>query len=625
MSGFTRSWPGWRSRGGFWLVAFSLASVACAAGPERLLLADPRDRLSSAAEWRAALGPPAAAAPSAPAAALAVGTSSNELIAARLDRGGQAADRWHVEVTVTSGPVLASGLVLFGSGNEVRALAAEDGRPRRSLPAPGAALLAAAVSGDSTALLLADRSGARVLSIFDERSRERLRISAEGPLSAPVFFESTLLVPWADGYLSAVELAAPAERARIRVGESPVQPLSVSGALFFGGPPWVDPAEPGTPLYTLPRRPLPGPIQSGPVPPGLAVPAPVVPGSAATPAPPPEPARLVVHPTRRGAPGASAIYMGTFGRVAFGLERENGALVWVTALPGRVLAAAPVAAGFVVCDDSGSVRWLAEGDGHVERSWQLARRRRVGVGEKTLTGCALSSGGVVEPDPASRASRGAPDLLQQLARVLALSDPELTEAQRFLARELAARPEPEATAVLIDLVTRNSLDRRLQSEAEDLLATRRNGQQYMLDALSPSETRAGDGGALPPIAPLGEALAALGEERAAPLLARQINRPAHTALAVARAAAALERLASEAEFAELSVFFSLHRTTADGPEWVAAVLSSARALLRIGGEKARTLLAFAQRDPLTVDEVRSALERELGGPAATLRPSMPTP
>jgi outer membrane protein assembly factor BamB len=130
---------------------------------------------------------------------------------------------------------------------------------------------------------------------------------------------------------------------------------------------------------------------------------------------------------------------------------------------------------------------------------------------------------------------------------------------------------------------------------------------------------------LPPIAPLGEALAALGERRAAPLLAQQINRPAHTAPAVARAAAALERLASEAEYAELSVFFSLHRTTADSPEWVAAVVSIARTLSRVGGAKARALLAFAQRDPLTVNEVRAAIEHELGvAPAAAVGPQPPT-
>jgi hypothetical protein len=136
----------------------------------------------------------------------------------------------------------------------------------------------------------------------------------------------------------------------------------------------------------------------------------------------------------------------------------------------------------------------------------------------------------------------------------------------------------------------------------------------MLAALAGGEPRGEQ--ALPPIAPLGEALAALGERRAAPLLARQLNRPAHATHALARAAAALETLASEGEYDELSVFFSLHRTSADDADSVAAVVSIARTLLRVGGQKARTLLQFATRDPLTVPEVKAAIDEALEANAA---------
>jgi outer membrane protein assembly factor BamB len=267
--------------------------------------------------------------------------------------------------------------------------------------------------------------------------------------------------------------------------------------------------------------------------------------------------------------------------------------------------------GFALCDDYGSVRLVAAQTGRVERHWQLAHGRPRSRAEPSLTACALSGGRALAAE-SGQALRPEP-LLDQLARVLGLSDPTLTEAQRFLSRELAARPEPEATRVLIDLVTRRSLDRSLQSEAEDLLATRRVGQDHMLAALSDAGSR---GGEAPPIAPLGEALAALGERRAAPLLARQLNRPAHTPSALARAAAALEGLASEAEYDELSVFFSLHRTSADDPDGVSAVVTIGRTLLRIGGQKARSLLQFSTRDPLTVPDIKNAIERELDASTA---------
>jgi outer membrane protein assembly factor BamB len=339
-------------------------------------------------------------------------------------------------------------------------------------------------------------------------------------------------------------------------------------------------------------------------------------------APTEEVTRLYVRPTHTRTYEQKDVYMATHGRIVVGIERDGGTLTWVAALPGRVLGAVALSGGFLVCDESGGVRWLAAQTGRVERQWQLARRRPVARGAALLRACALSRGRVLGTaadgaDATGRASRAQPEpLLDQLARVLALSDPGLSSGQRFLSRELAARAEPDATRVLIELVTRHNLDRVLQSEAEDLLATRRNGADHMLAALAGSGLRGEE--SLPPIAPLGDALAALDERRAAPLLARQLNRPAHAPSAIARAAAALEQLASEAEYAELSVFFSLHRTNADGPEWEAAVLSIGRTLLRVGGQKARALLRFAIRDPLTVPGVRSALEQALNGSQADL-------
>jgi outer membrane protein assembly factor BamB len=389
----------------------------------------------------------------------------------------------------------------------------------------------------------------------------------------------------------------------------PLHALWWDDALFFGGPPWVELTEGGAPAYSLPRRPLPGSVM-GPLPDAAVSSSPS--NGALGPAIGADVTRLYVQPvpasSMAAASGAGDHYMATYGRIAFGLDRERGALEWVLALPGRALAALAIDGRFIVCDDSGGVRLLSSATGRVERFWQLARQRRITLGEPTLAACALAPGAVLGSDPDAAASAQKP-LLEQLAAVLALSDPGLSDAQRFLSRELAARPEPEATRVLIELVRRHSLDQVLQSEAEDLLATRRNGEDHMLAALSESGPRGEE--ALPPIAPLGEALAALGDKRAAPLLARQLNRPAHTASAIARAAAALEQLASEAEYDELSVFFSLHRTSADGPEWNAAVMSIGRTLLRVGGQRARTLIQFALRDPLTVPEIKSAMEREL--------------
>jgi hypothetical protein len=172
--------------------------------------------------------------------------------------------------------------------------------------------------------------------------------------------------------------------------------------------------------------------------------------------------------------------------------------------------------------------------------------------------------------------------------------------------------------VLIDLASRQNADSVLQAEAEDLLATRRNGAEFMLRALAESGTDSRDPLSRAPIAALAEALLAQNEERAAPLLAARINQPGHSPQALARAAAALEKLASVQEYSALRVFFSLQRTTADEPERVEAVTSIARTLLRIGAEPGRRLVEEALRDPLTVPEVRNRL-------AGLLKADVPPP
>jgi hypothetical protein len=576
-----------------WLVALALGCAACASQTDVLRLDVSAGARAGQSTWRRELDDAHVSAPG-----LAVGATGDALIALRLDREQADAHAWQLPASVSGEPALAPGLVVFVSGTQFVGAASDSGRRLWSVPAQDAALLAATASPDWTALLVADHQGERKIIVYDRQRRAHLQIEAEGGLGTPALLGTTLLAPSGDGQVSGIDVAAARELGSAQLGSRLLHALHTSEGWFFGGPPWVAVKSPQAPPYALPRRPLPGRLQTGP--------EPLVRGRRE------DVTRLYVRPTLTSDPERDDIYMATFGRIAFGMDRQQGALVWVVVLPARALAARLVDAGLVVCDESGSVRLLAPHTGHVERQWLLIRQRRMTLGEPVLGACALDGDSVLGAD-AKGASRApsAPALLEQIERVLAASDPDLTEAQRFLSRELAARPEPEATRLLIELVSRHSLDRRLEAEAEDLLATRRNGQNYMLAALSQS----GDAAPPPPIAPLGEALAALGEAAAAPLLARQLNRPAHGAAALARAAVALEKLATEAEYDELSVFFSLHRTTADSPDAVAAVLSVGRTLLRVGGQRARTLVQLSTRDPLMADEIRQALERELASRA----------
>jgi outer membrane protein assembly factor BamB len=111
----------------------------------------------------------------------------------------------------------------------------------------------------------------------------------------------------------------------------------------------------------------------------------------------------------------------------------------------------------------------------------------------------------------------------------------------------------------------------------------------------------------PPVGPLADALAAMGERRSAPLLAKHLNDPATAIEDVVRAAKALSVLATADELPALRTFFALYRATADDPPLIQAVVSVAEALVKIGGSDGRAIVQRAAKDPMTQPDVARAL------------------
>src|SRR5690606_14456185 len=287
---------------------------------------------------------------------------------------------------------LLPGLVVVGTEREVLGLSAADGARVWALPARGRSLLSAAADADELALLLLDRRGRRSIIVYDRPARgtprERGRVTSSAALGTPALLWRTLLVPWGPGYVSAVDARARRELGRARLGGELLHALWSGGALFFGGPPWVELTGGGAPPLTLPRRPLPG-LASGVAEPNASSPGLDVARQAAIGA---DVARLYVQPLAPKGTPAAEHYMASYGPVVLGFGRELGALVWVKALPGRALAAALIGDVLVVCDASGGVRALSSATGHVLRAWQLERQRRITLGEPTLSACALAPG-----------------------------------------------------------------------------------------------------------------------------------------------------------------------------------------------------------------------------------------
>ena len=532
--------------------------------------------------------------------AAVVAARASGLVGSALEPGSSAL-AWQRDARLAEPPLLAQRLVVYGEESRLVALDAATGALLWSLRRAGEHLDAVADDGELSALVLSSASrDQRWLRVVDRSGRERSNIQA-AELGSPALIAGTLLLPWGGRFLSAVDADSGAELGRSGVAAGLGHVLWVAGDLFLAGPPWLGLSRAPGALHALPARPLPGHVELGA--------ASIAPGSD------PDTTRLFVHPPAEAA-AAPRWYLATYGRLAMSFEGSRGSLQWVRVLPAAILAAAAGPDSFALCDASGSVRILSADAARSLGQLRLGRTQRAA---SAFQSCALGAsrgwplaGGAVAPS--AGAEREPEALVDQLAHVLALSAPDLASAQRFLARELAIRPEPEATRALIALAARHSGDPILQSEAEDLLATRRNGEDFMLQVLERSGPRSADPVARAPLAALADALEALGERRAAPLLAAQMNQLGHSPLALARVARALEKLATEAEYAPLRVFFSVHRTSADQPELVEAVVSVGRTLLRIGAAPGRRLVQLATRDPLTSPGVRAELEPELQRP-----------
>jgi outer membrane protein assembly factor BamB len=189
-------------------------------------------------------------------------------------------------------------------------------------------------------------------------------------------------------------------------------------------------------------------------------------------------------------------------------------------------------------------------------------------------------------------------------------------AQKLLVDELTKLNDPLVTKILIDLTSSTKIPPDLRAAARKLIATRRTGKEYMLAALERHYDYVSDVLLPPPLGPLADALAAMNEVSATPLLARHLNDPANDMADVERAAVALGKLATPAEYEDLRTFFALYRATADEPSLVNAVVAVAGALVRVGGSAGKALVERAAQDPLTQADVKRGLNALLAPAAA---------
>ncbi len=526
--------------------------------------------------------------PRPPTVNVAVGVADGTIVGVPLDGGAS----WSHAALPDTLPSIAGELVLYSSRGTLTALDAKTGAPRWSVDVSGYWLRGAGDDGKLSAVTLgtSDRKQSLFLAVARDGSVST-RIETANALGHPAARGGVALVPWQNQYVSAIDMQSGDEQGRLLTREQTSYALNAGGEIFFGEKGMLHFDEKiryastnQSERASLPDRVLPG--RPSWLPSGAAMP--IIDTSARA------KIRIIAQPAWDGAHPhfASDSFVATYFRTVMGFDARKGDLIWTHALTSPVIGGGGAASGFVLCTADGKLSFVAA-------SGATAKGSELGA---PLRACVVEAGTLRVPSSAAPGS-----LASQIDRALRVLDPEMAAAQSFLVSELGRLSEPSVTKTLIDLTSSPRVSPDVRLRARELLAQRRSGADEMLRALERHYDFLTGDLLPPPVGALADALAAMKEQRAAPLLARHLNDPSTESSDLQRAARALVTLATPAEAPSLRTFFALYRATADEPMLVDAVISVAKALLRVGSSEDRALVERAARDPLTQPDVAREL------------------
>jgi PQQ-like domain len=542
-----------------------------------------------------------------PAAPVAVGVDDNALYGVTLPSG----KRWTHQGAADTLPIVAGDVVVASNAGKLFGLDAKSGKQLWSVAIDNRKLRGAADDGNVTVAVVAGENPGKSRFVAVTRSGEVMRsIDSTVELGFPAVKSGIGFIPWNNQYVSAVDLKTGEEVARLLLREIVSQARNFDGDLWFGEQGLVRfddkirlaTTNQGT-RVGLPRRQLPGKPQWL--------------GSGSQLWPVNTSARLKIRLSATPVAGAAAegahftnhAYLASYFRVVLGLSDQDGAVRFVKSLSADALGMSAGQRGFAICDASGKVSLVSEKGGDAGSADLGAR----------LTACTVDVTGL----SLDEAQPPAP-LAEQIGQALGDLTPDMAVAQKLLVDELTKLDSPLVTKILIDLTSSAKIPPDLRAAARKLIATRRSGKEYMLAALERHYDYVSDVLLPPPLGPLADALAAMNEVSATPLLARHLNDPANEMADVERAAIALGKLATPAEYEDLRTFFALYRATADEPSLVNAVVAIGGALLRIGGPQGKTVVERAAQDPLTQVDVKRGLTALLA-PASAASPASAAP
>jgi len=524
-----------------------------------------------------------------PGADVAVGVAGNsdKLVGVPL-AGGSA---WTFAHAIDVRPTIAGKIVVAEGGGELFALDALSGRKLWARQVGPMTMRGAGDDGKTTVVTLGAASGSVLLAIDREGNVAR-QVETDKSLGVPAILAGYAFVPWSNQYVSVLDLQSGEEAGRVLVRGKVSHAFTENRALFFGEQDlfrWDakirDASRNQATHIALPQRELPG------------TPSLMAPGDDKL-----GPVALALDKTRmyaratNGDPIAfdSNRFYGTYFRLAMAFDAQSTKLAWVYSNKVDLVGGTAGPGSFVLCDEEGKVVVLDAATGGVERELSLGG---------PIKSCVAQADALAPSPP-----QPPPPLAQQITDALTNRDSEMVSGQRLLLREIATLQDEPVTKTLIDLASNPLTAPILISDARVALAARRSGGKYMLDALAKHYDFLHDVLLTPPVGPIAQALAAMKDKSAAPLLAAHLLDPADTDDDVKQAAAALVDLGDATEVPALKQFVTLYRASADSEQVASAVVSAGQALLAYGGPEGRKIVDATLADPMTIEMVKTRLD-----------------
>lgn len=542
---------------------------------------------------------------------------------------------WSADVHATSAPEILGDVVVVGSGHQVIGLDIRNGQRRWSVDTRSLGYLGAARHGDTIVLSLSlGNSGGgvrvgRVVAIDARSGGERWAHEVVGILGHPAASAGYAFIPWDRQSIAVLDLTTGVERARLRSIDDVI-------SWVFAGPQGVFYGSRGAYRWT-PRSAsgtrsesayLPNPLEGIPGDPPLY--------------------RDGFAPTTGTRTARDKIRFAFLPRIA---DRDAMAVQHDTIYLAyyRFLIAIDVR--------SGEVRWarafgpeesLQQGAG--ASAAEAMRRAQASFSEHdiesvTVTPTAvvtISSNGVVRAlDPATGAIVGTQTLGVSLGAIAAdltgyrpptqgaapapegspreqivalIRDPDnrLVPIRSYLVRLLARRPEAEVTRDLLELYRQRSIPGTLRQEVAAALRSRRNGAQFLIQAIDGEEDHYNflENRQAPPLDVIAPTLAAMGAREAVPVLLQHLFDHETPLAALPAVISAIAELGDATVIPQLQAFVQRYRAdSAFAGDNSAPLQTAAAAIFRLGDASAREWLAALSRDTVVHAPLRAAITR----------------